>query len=372
VKTLRVLEAITPSRIGGAEVYVASLCEELPRRGAEVVLFCPKGRPFADYAARRGLRCVCWPTCGKLDPVTLLKLVGLIKRERIGVVHTHLSTASLLGAFAARLAGVHSVAHVHGLNSAACFRYSSLVIAVSEAVKRHLCAQGLNEGRIRVIHNGVDLERFRPAPASDAKVALGRDPKHPLVGVFGRLSPEKGQRIALEAMFLLLKDRPGARLLLVGDGPDRAELLECARALGIERVVEFAGFRPDTVSLLSACDVVLVPSAKEGFGLVAVEAMAAGKPVVATRVGGLSEIVVHGETGFLVRPNDPNSIARSLAELIDDSSLCERMGRQGRERAEACFDFRAQAACVADILSETATSGTGSSAGSGSALRCSP
>lgn len=370
MRALRVLEAITPSRIGGAEVYVANLCEELPRQGAEALLFCPKGRRFVDYAAKRGLRCVCWPTRGKLDPVTLLRLAGLIKRERIDVVHTHLSTASLLGALAARLAGVSSVAHVHGLNSATCFRYSSTIIAVSEAAKRRLCAQGLSEDRIRVVHNGVDLERFRPAPASDAKLALGRDPSKPQVGMFGRLSPEKGQRVALEAMFLLLKDHPNARLLLVGAGSDFAELRECARGLGIEQAVEFAGFQTDTVPLLSACDVVLVPSLKEGFGLVAVEAMAAGKPVVASAVGGLPEIVVHGETGFLVEPNNPNAIARSLSELIDDPSLRERMGKQGREIAEEHFDFRAQAARVAEILSETATSQTESSADSGSAPRC--
>ncbi len=340
---LRVLEAITPSRIGGAEVFVATFCEELIRLGAEVRLFCPLGRPFAGYARERGLKPITWKTRGKLDPITIVRLARLTRRERIDVVHTHLSTASLLGAFAAKLARAPSVAHVHGLNTATCFRYSTRVIAVSEAVKQHLCAQGLDAKRVRVIHNGVDLSRFQPVPVADAKLALERNPSAPLIGVFGRLSEEKGQRVALEAMFILLKDHPTARLVLVGEGKSEADLRTSAAALGIGDSVEFAGFMPDVRPLMSACDAVIVPSLKEGFGLAAVEAMALGRPVVASAVGGLTEIVAPGETGFLADPNDPNAVAQALGELISNPTLAQEMGERGRERAERCFEFDKQA-----------------------------
>ena len=123
--------------------------------------------------------------------------------------------------------------------------------------------------------------------SSAAKIRLGYDPDAPLFGVFGRLSHEKGQRVALEAMFLVLKDHPNARLVLAGQGPDWDDLQACAEALGIEGSVQFAGFVHNVRNLMSACDAVIVPSLKEGFGLAAVEAMALERPVVASATGGL-------------------------------------------------------------------------------------
>lgn len=349
----RVLEAITPSRIGGAEVYVANLCEKLPETGAQVELFCPKGRPFVDYMADRGVSSINWHTHGKFDPVTVCKLAALIKRTHSSVIHTHLSTASLLGAFAAKLAGVPSVAHVHGLNSATCFRYSTLIVAVSEAVKQHLCSQGISENKIQVVHNGVDLAKFGPVPKDEARRKFGLNPDIPIFGVFGRLSSEKGQRIALEAMFLLTREYPKAQLILAGDGKDREELQACAEALNITGNVAFAGFVPQPQTLMSACDAVIVPSLKEGFGLAAVEAMALERPVVGTNVGGLPEIIQPGETGFLTALSDPQAIAQALEELIKDKSLAERMGKRGRERAEECFNLDKQVRALAEVLKES-------------------
>ena len=349
-----VLEAITPSRIGGAEVYVADIREGLSRLGAEVDLFCPAGRPFVDYAANRGLGCITWKTYGKLDPVTVLKLAKLIRNRHANVIHTHLSTASLLGAFAARLAGVPSVAHVHGLNSAACFKYSTAVIAVSEAAKKHLCAQGLREDRVRVVHNGVDIARFAPMPRDQARRELGIDASTELVGVFGRLSSEKGQKVALEAMALLINTRPDARMLIVGDGKDREELISLAGSLGIGGRVRFEAFDPDIRPMISACDVVLVPSLKEGFGLVAVNAMALHRPVIAAAVGGLPEIVKDGETGVLVPPGEPEPMARALSELLADPERMNQMGKLGHKRAEEHFDLDRQIGLVLEVLKEVA------------------
>ena len=347
-----VLEAITPSRIGGAEVYAADICEGLAHLGSEVELFCPTGRPFVDYAANRGLSCHSWKTHGKLDPITILKLARLIRDRHANVVHTHLSTASLLGAFAARLAGVPAVAHVHGLNSAACFKYSTAVIAVSQAAKDHLCAQGLREDRVRVVHNGVDLAKFSPIPPDQARRELGIDARAELIGVFGRLSKEKGQAVALQAMAPLSKIRPNARMLIVGDGKDRAELVSLANSLGISERVRFEPFNPDIRPMISACDIVLVPSLKEGFGLVAVNAMALHRPVIATNVGGLPEIIKDGETGVLVPPGEPEPISRVLSELLADPERMEIMGRLGRKRAEDRFDLDRQIGLVLEVLKE--------------------
>lgn len=347
---MRVLEAITPSRIGGAEVYVSELCRQLPDLGADFELFIPSGRPFVEYAANLGIKSINWKTYGKFDPVTVIRLVRLIRKHNIDVIHTHLSTASLLGAWAAKLAGKPSVAHVHGLNTATCFKHSTAVIAVSEAVKRHLLAQGLDPERVHVVHNGVDLGRFRPVSTAEFKQNLGYEAQIPVFGVFGRLSDEKGQRSAIEAIFLLAKTCSSARLMLVGDGKNREDLVTSAQALGIAGNVDFKGFNPDVRGLMSACDAIIVPSLKEGFGLAAVEAMALAKPVIATDIGGLPEIVIPNETGFLVPVNSPQQIVEAVEKLILDKSLAERMGRAGRERVEECFDLSKQIRAVFSIL----------------------
>ncbi len=356
MKALRVLEAITPSGVGGAEIFVSNICRLLPEMGAEVELFCPSGRRFIDYAAEREIRARSWKTHGKLDPVTVIRLARLLRTGRFDVIHTHLSTASLLGAFAARLAGVPSVAHVHGLNTATCFRYSTAVITVSNAVAKHLAGQGLRKDRIRVVHNGVDVSRFQPTDLDDAKDKFGYASYDPIVGVFGRLSPEKGQRVAIEALFLITREYPRARLLLAGAGKELEDLKMAAEALGLADRVEFPGFLPDSREMMSACNVVLIPSLKEGFGLAAVEAMALERPVVASAVGGLNEIVVPGETGFTVAPNDPQAIAQAVLRLIEDSGLARDMGRKGRLRVMERFDLRKQAESVLRILGSPAQS----------------
>lgn len=351
MSTLRVLEAITPSRIGGAEVFVTELFASFSEMGAHIDVFCPSGRPFVEYAKQRGIEPITWKTLGKFDPVTIIRLASLMRRRRIDVIHTHLSTASLLGAFAAKLAGKRSVAHVHGLNTATCFRYSDLVIAVSEKVKAHLVAQGLKEDRIRVVHNGVDLVKFQPRDVRDAKIACGYDPEEPLFGVFGRLSSEKGQRVAIEAMFLINREHPEARLIIVGDGKDRQELETTAEALGIRGNVHFTGFAQDVRGLMSACDAVIVPSTRgEGFGLAAVEAMALERPVVAAAQGGLVEIVIPGETGLLATPSDPKGIADACIELLANPEMARSMALKGRARVEEHFALGTQMRKLLDIL----------------------
>lgn len=351
---ITVLEAITPSRIGGAEVFVANACEILPKMGARVELFCPAGRPFVDYAAKRGTRATTWRTYGKLDPLTLIRLARLIRSTGADVIHTHLSTASFLGALAAKLVRRPSVAHVHGLNTAAFYTYSGHIIAVSEAVKRHLCSQGVPGGRVSVVHNGVDLARFEPMAMEEARERLGWGQDSPVFGVFGRLSPEKGQRVAIEAMFLLLKDCPNARLVICGAGRDLEDLRTTADSLGIAGSVEFAGFVEDVRGLMSACDAVVVPSIREGFGLAAVEAMALARPVIASNAGGLPEVVESGVTGLLVDPNNPDALAEAMMRVAGDRENALELGRRGRERAEERFEIGRQMGKVLTVLESNA------------------
>ena len=331
-------------------VTQAALCEKLPALGARVELFCPAGRPFVEYAANRGIASINWKTYGKIDPLTIIRLTRLMRERRSDVIHTHLSTASLLGAFAAKRANRPSVAHVHGMNSATCYRRSTAVIAVSEAVKWYLCSQGMDEDKVHVVENGVDLDYLRSMRRDEARRECALDPDAPIFGVFGRLAPEKGQMTAIRALSILLEDHPRARLLVVGDGGDREELGAFVKELGIGRSVTFLGFRPDVRQLMSACDAVLVPSAREGFSLASVEAMALQRPVIASSVGGLECVVARGDTGILVGAGDSPAFATAMAELVQDRAEAECMGRRGRQRVEEHFEINKQLAKTLAVL----------------------
>jgi len=346
-----VLEAITPRSLGGAELFTVHLSQYLSGASSLGALFCPSGRKFVSAARDHGVPVTTWWTLGKLDPLTVMRLAVLARRTRSDVIHTHLSTAGLLGAFAARLARVRSVAHVHGLNSAACFRYSNRIVAVSYAVKAHLCGQGISSEKIEVCYNGVDTNWYRPMDCAEGRLACGLDSEGPYLGVFGRLSPEKGQYIALEALALIVQVFPAARLVLVGCGPEEPMLREAAVRLGLTKNVLFAGFQSDVRPWMAACDLVVVPSVREGFGLSAVEGMAMARTVVASRTGGLEEIVEDGQTGLHFAAGDPAQLAETVVRLLEDSDLSEAFGRAARQRAVETFDSGKQFRALHTILS---------------------
>ncbi|MEI7833401.1 MAG: glycosyltransferase family 4 protein [bacterium] len=339
---MRILEMITPSRIGGAETHVARLVRDLRAVGDEVTVFSPAGRPFTGYLQEQELQPVSWRTSGKIDPISIYRTVKLIRQQNIEVVHTHLTSATFIGAQAARITGIPCVATLHGFTDAFWYRLPPRLIAVSQAVKAHFVAQGIPESRITVLHNGINLAEYLPCPLEEAKIAIGQSPDGPIVGVFGRLAPEKGQDVALDALVQVVRAIPDVRLLIVGEGRCHTDLFAQAERLGIGANVEFCGFHADPRPLMRACDVVLVPSRKEGFGLAAIEAMALARPVVATRVGGLPEVVADGTTGTLVPPESPAALAAAIVELLQNPARATAMGQAGNIRVAGNFDQRRQ------------------------------
>ena len=334
---MTILQYITPSGIGGAERHFLSLCLKLQERGHRVIAVCPRGRPLTVELRAAGVRLHAPRTIGKADPVMVGRLIRLIRRKRIDLVHTHLSTASLLGAAAARVAGVPCLATVHGLNHRFCFRFADRLIAVSRAVRDHLVAQGEPADRIEVIHNGIDLGLWRGlADQVQARSALGLPPRALVVGSVGRLSPEKGHAVLVEAAAGL----PGVHLLLVGDGRERSRLHRLALRLGMGDRVTLAGFLPDTRTATMAMDVFALPSLREGLSISLLEAMAAGKPVIASRVGGVPEAVLEGQTGLLVPPGDAASLAAAIRCLLLGQELRLSMGKAGEQRAKEVFDLK--------------------------------
>ncbi|UCH34508.1 MAG: glycosyltransferase family 4 protein [Armatimonadota bacterium] len=353
---MRVYQFITPSQIGGAEVHVLTLSRKLIERGHRVTVVCPRGRALTQELRQRGFDVWAPRTTGKLDPVTLQRLAGRLRRDRADVLHTHLSTASLIGSFAARLAGVPAVATVHGLNSRTCFMHARRIIAVSHAVRRHLAAQSVPGERISVIYNGIELARYRDAPDPRLQRAvLGVVDGEMLIGAVGRLGPEKGHSYLIEAAAILVqRESLPVRMVIVGGGKSRHALEQVARRCGVADRVIFAGFQRDVMPYESALDVFCLPSLKEGLSLSALEAMALSKPVVASRVGGTPEVVADGETGLLVEPANPAALAQALSELIRDPQRARAMGQAGRARVERLFDLETVVGQIEDVYRELA------------------
>ncbi len=353
--SLRIVQYITPSQIGGAELHVVALTERLRARGHHVLVICPKGRPLAGELAARGLPMRSPRATGKLDPVMLARLVWWLRRDRTDIIHTHLSTASLLGSVAARIAGIPSLATVHGLNTGTCFRFAGRVIAVSHAVKRHLVAQGIPDERVTVVHNGVDLQSLaRPSSREALCSRWGIASGAPLLVTVGRLVPTKGHRDLLQALRLLVRNPQWQelRLLIVGSGVLLGQLQAEAEQAGLADRVIFTGFQRDVLPFVHAANVFVLPSVQEGLSLSALEAMALGKPVVACRVGGTPEVVADGETGLLVSPGRPAELAAALARLLEDPEEAERMGALGEQRARGMFDLEQMVSRIEAVYGE--------------------
>lgn len=282
----------------------------------------------------------------KADPRALWDLAAIARRLDIDILHLAGMKSILLGRIAARLAGCRAVIHLHdtqtlgrwlGFAQRRLARWTHAALAVSDPVRRLAIDEfGIDPACAETLHNGVSLDEFAAVPA-DARNAIRRefdiDADAPVVGIVGRLSAEKGHLALLAAWSKLRSAVPRAVLLVVGDGPLRAECEAVAARCGITDSVRFAGQRVDVPALLAAMDLAVVPSTREGFGYTAVEASAAGVPVVAFRVGGLPEVVADGVSGILVEPGDLDAVVEAMTRVLTDARLAARLGEGGRRMA---------------------------------------
>jgi glycosyltransferase involved in cell wall biosynthesis len=284
-------------------------------------------------------------------------LLTLMHKESADIVHSN-TLAVLPGALAACMLRKRHVWHVHEIierpvrlwrwTSWLAPRLSHVVVAVSEAVRSHLCAgDARNYQRAIVIMNAIDPRVFESAVGSGRTVreAWGVSPGQPVIGLIGRVSNWKGQSTLLRAAKTVVERRPEARFVIVGGTVSgQEELLDDLKAIasreGVAHAVIFQDFREDIPAVFDACDVIVVPSTRpEPFGTVAAEAMAAGKPVVASRSGGLIEVVQHETTGLLFQPGDPGALANALLRLLENPAERAAMGRRGAARAREAFSL---------------------------------
>jgi glycosyltransferase involved in cell wall biosynthesis len=274
-------------------------------------------------------------------------LARLLKRERIQVIHMHSSHASTLGGWAARLAKIpvriisRRVDFSVRSNPLRKVKYQwgvDRIVAISEGVRKVLIEDGLDPNRIVVIRSGIDPRAFDPNyPVGEARREFGIPDRSPVIGCVAHFADHKGHRYLIEAAVRVAAAVPDVRFLLVGDGELRPEIELQIKELKLERHVLLTGFRQDIPRLLAAMDIVVLSSHLEGLGTSLLDAMAMARPVVATRVGGIPEMVEDGVNGLLVPPRDPLALAEALIALIHRPDERKRMGQAGRNRMLEMF-----------------------------------
>ena len=300
-----------------------------------------------------------------------LELVREFKKSNIQIIHTHKYKDTILAAPAAKLCGIpHVVRTVHGLSEPfeglQAFKMSlyeamertvhrycvETIIGVSSQIESKYKADG-QVSRVTCIRNGIDLEwKSVQTDRWHTRKDLGVDSETCLIGTLGRLTPVKGISYLLEAARMLLRQGANVKVLVVGDGSIRPDLMTQTRDLGISDNVVFLGHREDTDELLQAVDIFALPSLSEGIPMALLEAMVASRAVVASRVGGIPEIVEDGLDGFLVEPMDADSFAERCRRLIESPDVARTMGEQARKRVERDFSATAMADRVASVYKE--------------------
>ncbi|MFE9673419.1 glycosyltransferase [Streptomyces sp. NPDC006259] len=350
---------------GGVARVVTDLAGAQLAAGLHVTVACPES-PLAEDLRSLGVAVRRWEASrapGPALPGEVRRLGRVLDAVRPDLVHAHSAKAGLAGRLAVRgriptvfqphawsfeaVGGVTAALALRWERSGA--RWADRLVCVSEAERATGERAGIT-GRWTVVPNGIDPRRFHPAPAGTARAALlpDTDPAAPLVVCVGRLCRQKGQDVLLAAWDAVLARVPGARLALVGDGPDRDAL----RRRAPESVV-FAGSVADAVPWYQAADLVVLPSRWEGMALAPLEALACGRPVVVSEVDGARESLPAAlAPRCLVAPEDTSALARAVAELLLDPPLRERLGRQGRRYVLSTHDVRRTAGQIAGVYRE--------------------
>jgi len=360
--------------MGGAQRYVASLAEGLRRRGFETEIAFGLGEELGEWSRAHNIpvhrAALDNPIRPHKDFLAYLQLVRLMKRGRYDVVHLNSTKAGIVGLAAARTVGIPvCVFTAHGLRSVLLpsswrrafwtwmeSRYTRLADCVIE-VSEHGLRAGLEKGvlssdRSTAIHNGISLARIDEGlKAAKTRAELGLSPEHLVVGTVARLDPVKGMGYWLRAAAVVAASEPRARFVIVGDGPELDKLAPLAEELGVAPVTTWLG-QQNAVLYYRLFDVFVLASLYEGLSIAILEAMAAGLPIVASRVGGNPELVSDGETGYLVPSQDGQAMGQAILRLLIDSEARRAMGRRARERVEAEFTEEQMVARVAALYAD--------------------
>jgi glycosyltransferase involved in cell wall biosynthesis len=346
-----ILQVETSRGFGGQEEWVLCLSAALARKGHRVRIACCPDSPVSRKADQLGIPR--WPlqVRNNLDPKAILGLLWIIRRDRVEVVHTHNVKATWAAYVASHLSSIFFRRPILVRTRYLVYRnrysfpYSHLsdrVVVVSPYLRDYLVKEkGIASSKVHIIPPGVDTDLFNTKAATpDARQELGIPQGVPVIGMVAFLRAEKGHRILIEAARIVLRYYPETRFLLVGSGQIEGSLRNLVEQWGMSERFIFTGYRTDVPRLLAAMDVFVLPSLREVMPISLMEAMAMERPAVASGVGGIPELVVNGETGLLVPPENPVALADGLLFSISHPSVCDTWGKNARKKIEGEYSLR--------------------------------
>lgn len=322
----------------------------------------PVPDPFESSTLEQGVPCKFIRLGRHNYPLMVADTIRAVREHGITTVQTHGFKPSFLGFCAKYFCGINWVCFMHGTtaeNPKVTFynfidnclqRFADVTVLVSENQRKKIFG-GKDPLRVRVLHNAVDLDS--PAKVSPRSLPFrenyGIAPNEKLVVVVGRLSPEKGVDVFIRSMQLILQKNGSVHALIVGDGYEKESLVNLVVTLGIEKKMHFTGFTDTPGDYMIDADIIVLPSRSEGIPNVALEAMALGKPLVATAVGGTPEVVKNQQSGLLVPSDDPEALAQAINQIFQDHELAERLSEGGRKRVSDYFSVKERCRKLVDV-----------------------
>lgn len=359
----KVLHIITLSEWGGAQKYVYYLATRVPKEKYRITVTCGGDDELIDILRDKNVRVI--PQrylVREINPIkdflAFIKLYKLMRREKVQIVHCNSSKAGILGRLAAKLAKIPVVIFTaHGLVinepmhwlkrqiftfcEKIAGRFSDAIITVSEYDKQTAIKYKITHPKkIIIIHNGLDIKEFFSAikiSAEEKKKELELEKEDRIVGIVANFYPVKGLKFFIQAARYVSSTLSRVKFVIVGDGKEREMLQALVRQLNLEEKVLFLGYREDVPEILQIFDVFVLSSLKEGFPFTILEAMITGLPIVATRVGGIPEVIQHTKSGLLVPPGDSQELAKNIISLLKDKSRAEKIALGAKKRILSNF-----------------------------------
>lgn len=360
-RALKILQVIGGGEIAGSKHQFLELCQEQIRRGHEVKIVCFIEGELSTDARIMGIPILVMPMANILDWRVIPPLRRLIQQEGYQIVHTHGVRANFIGRIAARRTQAHIITTIYSFPKEdyknilkrtfyppidrLTVKYADRLIVVSHGLKERLLSVNYApEEKLRVVHCSIDLGTAKPSKTREKmRKELGIPESAPACGMLARLVHVKNPFLLLEVAEIVYREMPDALFFFVGDGPYLEDLRKDALKRGLQDVIRFTGYRKDPLDIVEALDVIVLTSLSEGLPVTLLEAMALRKPVVATRVGGVPEVVQDGVTGYLVPPGDALQFANALISLFQNPKLMREMGERGRKWVEENFSLSTMA-----------------------------
>ncbi len=345
---MKILHINTEKTWRGGEQQTFNLLKGLKQRNIPSHLLCQPNSPMAEKAEEIGIKTFPVSMHGEVDPLACFRIRTLINRFRYDILHSHTSHAHTLAFFSSIGTNVnrlvtrrvdfsifrHSFLKLSGIK----YRYmSDFYIAISHKIKDVLVNDGIPAGHIFVVHSGINPNRFDDVAKDYLIDEFNIKSSEQVVINVAHLAGHKGQQYLVKAIPLVLAKIPSARFFIIGGGELMDELQTLAASLGLKQELIFTGFRRDVGAFYQIADLFVMSSVQEGLGTAVLDALALGKPVVATRAGGIPEIIRDGETGRLVTPADPKALSEGIIRMLTDDELAKRVSRAGKSVVKQKF-----------------------------------